>query len=209
MKTAALIAALAADATPRAGVGGRMLRALVPALALSALALVLLWGPRAGLAGVLASPLVVKTLLPLGLALPALALVRRLARPEAQSGLPGAVLAGLAGLLALAYALALARQGWAEAAAQWWGLSTLTCLLSVPLLALAPLAGGLWALRAGAPAHPARAGAAAGLLAALASAAIYTLHCPEDSPLYLPVYALAMLPVVAAGALLGGRLLRW
>ena len=43
-----------------------------------------------------------------------------------------------------------------------------------------------------------------------AGAAVYALHCPElDAPFLAVWYVLGILMPVAAGALLGPRLLRW
>ena len=65
-------------------------------------------------------------------------------------------------------------------------------------------------LRSAAPASPALAGAAAGLLAAASGAALYAFHCFDDSPLFVVTwYTLAALVVMAIGALAGRRLLRW
>ena len=65
-------------------------------------------------------------------------------------------------------------------------------------------------LRNGAPASPALAGGAAGLLAAATAAALYAFHCFDDSPLFVVTwYAIATLPVITLGAVIGGRLLRW
>ncbi len=90
------------------------------------------------------------------------------------------------------------------------GTNALVCLVAIPMLAAAPLAALLVALRSAAPASPALAGAAAGLLAATLAAAIYAFHCFDDSPFFVVVwYAVASLPVIAAGAALGPRLLRW
>jgi hypothetical protein len=84
------------------------------------------------------------------------------------------------------------------------------CLTAIPVLSLAPLAALLVALRSAAPQSPARAGAAAGLLAAASGATLYALHCFDDSPLFVATwYVLAAVPVVLLGALLGRRLLRW
>lgn len=90
------------------------------------------------------------------------------------------------------------------------GSNALFCLNTIPLLALAPLAVVLLALRRGAPASPALAGAAAGGLAAATAATIYAFHCFDDSPLFvLTWYPLAAIPVIVAGAIVGHRLLRW
>lgn len=90
------------------------------------------------------------------------------------------------------------------------GSNSMICLPMVPILSLAPLGAALFILRRGAPASPALAGAAAGLLAALSGATLYAFHCFDDSPLFVATwYTLAMVPVVAIGALAGHRLLRW
>jgi hypothetical protein len=85
-----------------------------------------------------------------------------------------------------------------------------TCLVSVPILALAPLAGLIWALSAGAPTRPALSGAVAGLAAGGLAAAVYSLFCTVDMALFvIPAYGTAVLAVTAVGAALGARLLRW
>jgi hypothetical protein len=49
-----------------------------------------------------------------------------------------------------------------------------------------------------------------GVFAGAIGAAIYAVHCPDDSPLFLAVwYLLGVSAVTAAGALLGPRMLRW
>ncbi|MCW1404195.1 DUF1109 domain-containing protein [Pararhodobacter zhoushanensis] len=210
MKTEELIAALAADTTPGPAPARRMARALPPALLVSGLALVTLWHTRPDLAQVLASPTVYKTLVPAVLALAALWLAQGLSRPDArvtaQRALMGVLLAGLAALLVYA----LATTPMAEVAEILDTRDFSNCLISVPVLAALPLAGALWALRAGAPRSPGWAGAAAGLVAGGSAAAIYSLHCPHDPLMYFfPAYGSAMAIVTAAGAVIGRRLLRW
>ena len=47
-------------------------------------------------------------------------------------------------------------------------------------------------------------------VSAAAAAALYAFHCFDDSPLFVVTwYALAALPVIALGAAVGHRLLRW
>ena len=90
------------------------------------------------------------------------------------------------------------------------GTNSLICLSAIPLLSIAPLAAVLTILRRAAPASPALAGAAAGLLAAALGATLYAFHCFDDSPLFVVTwYSLAAIPIVLAGAILGRRLLRW
>ena len=84
------------------------------------------------------------------------------------------------------------------------------CFVWATLMALPPLAGALWALRGGASTRPTLSGALAGLLAGGTGAALYAIHCTEDSPLFYAVwYVLAILVATAIGAVLGRFLLRW
>jgi hypothetical protein len=90
------------------------------------------------------------------------------------------------------------------------GSNAVICLCAIPLFAAAPLVAVLAILRTGAPASPTLAGAAAGLLAATAGAALYAFHCFDDSPLFVVTwYSLAALPVILLGAFAGRRFLRW
>ncbi|WP_334192573.1 DUF1109 domain-containing protein [Pararhodobacter sp.] len=210
MKTDALIAALAADTTPRVAPGARLARVLPVAFVVSGLMLVAFWHVRPDLAQALTSAPVYKTLVPMVLALAALWLARGMARPEAPVGAEAALVGvlGLGMLAALVYGLST--NSLSEIGALLDTRDFENCLVSVPVLAALPLGGALWALKAGAPRHPALAGAAAGLLAGGLGAAVYSLHCPHDPLMYfLPAYGGAMLIVVALGAVIGGRVLRW
>jgi hypothetical protein len=210
MKTDDLIALMAADTTRAPAVPARLGRAVPVAVAVALGALVLFWGFRADLAGALGSAAVLKTLVPVALALLALWLARDLARPEARpvgrAALLGLVLAALAGVFLVAMA-------GAESGALAMALakpSLVTCLLSVPALSLPVLGAILWALSAGAPVAPVRSGAVAGLAAAGLGAGVYSLYCDVDMALFvLPAYGAAMLAVTAAGAVLGRFVLRW
>jgi hypothetical protein len=83
-------------------------------------------------------------------------------------------------------------------------------MMSIPLLAFAPLSALLASMRYGAPSHPALAGAASGLFAGAIGAALYATHCPDDSPLFVATwYVLGMAIVTVAGSVIGARLLRW
>ena len=90
------------------------------------------------------------------------------------------------------------------------GTHALGCFVSVTLLALPTLFAVLFAVRHGAPAHPAQAGAAAGLLAGSITGALYEIHCPENSLLFVAVWHVAAIMALAGlGAYLGRRLLYW
>lgn len=210
MKTDDLIGALAADTLPRITVRQRAARVLPVAAALSLAAVVLVWGMRADLASAMTSAPVVKTLLPLCLAGIAGALALDLSRPEARPA--GRVLVlGAAGAAILAVVVALTvGAGWAGLVAALATPSLVICLASVPLLALPILAAGLWALSAGAPLRPARAGAVIGLASGGLSAAIYSLYCNQDAALFfLPAYGAAILFVALVGGVIGSRTLAW
>ncbi len=94
--------------------------------------------------------------------------------------------------------------------ARLMGHNAAHCLSLIPLLAIAPAACLLAALRRGAPAHPALAGAIAGLVSSAVGATLYALTCPDDSALFVATwYSIAIIAVTAASAYLGSRILRW
>lgn len=209
MKTEDLIMALAADTTP-APRPEQGLPWAAGALALTAAALFLSLGLRENLGAALAPFTLPKTLLPLALGALALALALRLARPAAAPGRLPTLLRAIPATAALIAALRLATsdpQGWAMQAV---GKTILPCLVTIPLLAALPLAVLLWALRRGATLSPGRTGLAAGLAAGGFAAALYSLHCTEDSPLFWALWYSAAIAIPATlGRLLGPRLLRW
>jgi hypothetical protein len=210
MKTGNLIDALVADRTPR-----RKLRWMLPGALLAGglVSLVLFLaalGVRADIGPAIATW---RFELKVGLVLLALALAFSLcialSRPVALAH-PGRRLLPLAALAVLAVALELFILPGTSWASRLVGSNALVCLVAIPTLAIAPLAALFVILRSGAPASPALAGGAAGLLAAATAAALYAFHCFDDSPLFVVTwYALAALPVVALGAAIGHRLLRW
>lgn len=146
----------------------------------------------------------------LALVVPSYLLVRRLARPDAEAGalkwlllLPVLMLA--AGVL-VEMGL-IPRDHWPVYAV---GTNAMACMSLIPVLSLGPLVAILYALRQGAPAHPAMAGAVGGLLAAGIGATLYASHCADDSPLFVSIwYPIAICAVAGAGALIGSRILKW
>ncbi|ONG51092.1 hypothetical protein BKE38_16795 [Pseudoroseomonas deserti] len=216
MRTEDFIAALAADhRRPRLG------PAVTPGLALglavasgglaALLLLALVAGFRPGLGAALGTLRVgFKVALMLSLLAPALGLLRRLAEPGAPLG-PWPRWLLLPSLLALA---ALALEAGAIPAATWRdrmiGQSAAFCLVMIPLLAAAPMAALMLALRQGAPTQPGLAGLVAGLASGCLAGGIYALRCGDDSPFFVILwFGLAIGIVASAGWLIGRRWLRW
>jgi hypothetical protein len=213
VNTDELIAQLAGEPAgrPAQPPGGTVALALAGGAVVTLAVFLLGYGPRPDLAQALQAPFVPgKTLLVALLGMLALAACLRLARPGQGAGAPGRTLwlVPAAGLVLAAMAFAGATP--AERLAQFVGHSIPVCLPSIVLLS-APLTAGLFAwLRRGAPEHPVRCGALAGLAAAGFAAALYSLYCTEDSPLfYVPWYGTGILMATALGALAGHRWLRW
>ena len=95
-------------------------------------------------------------------------------------------------------------------ASLFWGSTWRYCPLLIALISLPVFAAALNVMRKRAPTRLRLAGAAAGFAAGAAAAAIYCLHCPELSIVFVGFwYLIGMLIPTALGALLGPRLLVW
>jgi len=211
MKTDQFIATLAADTRHERPLWPGVLIPLVPALAASALFLALGLGVREDFWQAIMVPVSTMRLV-LSLTLGVLAL--RLGLALAQ---PGREVHARVSVVVLVPLLAVGLWLWAAFAGPTGGMSMaiqgktmVDCLLFIPLLAILPTVALLLALRRGATLHPGRTAAAAGLAGGGFAAAIYALHCTEDSPLfYVTWYGTAILVVTLVSGMLGRRLLRW
>jgi hypothetical protein len=212
MKTDDLILALSADAAPR---GQSLRRRVALGLAIGALvslaAFMSVIGPRPDFAAAAHTMRFdLKFVDTLAVLAPAFFLCLRLSRPEAA---PGAILAWLlapVAILGAGVAVELAMAPSAQWGAKLVGSNSMHCLLVIPILSIPPLAALIFALREGAPRHPALTGALAGAAAAGVAATIYASNCPDDSPLFVVTwYPLATGVVVLVGALAGRRWLAW
>ncbi len=211
MKTDDLIALLAEDnAAPRPDLRLRLAGAAVAGAALSFLVLLSVYGLRPGLVdAVLTWRVATKFVVTLALAATSAALALRLARPVTERGawlmlLPAPLILLCASMIELAVSPS---EAWGR---QALGNYSIACLIAVPLLSAVPLGAILWALQGGAPAVPAQAGAVAGAMAAGIGAALYALHCPDDSPLFLAIfYSIGAMVIILAGGISGARALRW
>jgi hypothetical protein len=212
METDRLIATLAADGGYRAKPVGAVLAAsLLIALPVSAALLLVTLGLRPDLTTAMRSPLFdLKFVVTLALAIPAIAISLHLARPEASMKGWRALLLLPVALLALGIGGEMMMPQRPPMMTRLVGRNAMLCLTAIPLLSVPLLAGALIALRRGAPASPALAGALAGLLSAGLAATLYAAHCTDDSPLFVATwYTLATALVTAVGALAGSRLLRY
>lgn len=211
MKTDQLIAALAADAEPRQQPVWRTMLAALAAGGAASLAIFLIgMGVRPDIATALGTW---RFDLKLALVLLALALAlydcARLANPT-RHGFASWPSLAIPVLIAGAIGVELLTTPAESWSARLTGNNALVCLTAIPILSLAPLAAVLYAMRSGAPADALQAGAAAGRLAAALAAALYAIHCSDDSPLFVATwYTLATLAPIAIGAALGPKLLRW
>jgi hypothetical protein len=113
-------------------------------------------------------------------------------------------------LLAVLGAIELAQAPIQHWPAMWLSRTWKVCPLLVLGLSAPIFIGLLWSFRRLAPTRLRLAGAAAGLTSGAWAAALYCLHCPEVSAIFvLTWYTLGIVLAAALGALIGPRLLRW
>lgn len=209
MKTDDLLTLLQQDGLREPRSGQVLRRWLVPALVASAAFVVFIYGLRFPVQKTLLTPEIApKFYLPLILGVIATPFALKLARPLGRVRLGWVWIFPVIGVLLLGYAYLTTPD--AQRMMDFRGKTILPCLISIPMLSVPALAAFLVSLRQGAVMAPGRAGAVAGLAAGGLGAAIYALHCIEDSPLfYVTWYGLGIGVVVLAGSLLGRKFLRW
>jgi hypothetical protein len=207
-----LIQTLAADNDIRVrSAGSALAMALLVALPVSAAMLLVTLGVRKDVMTAMHNPFFdLKFLVTLALALPAIMISLHLSRPEASLRgwtwlllLPVGLLGiGIAGEMMLPQRLPMMTR--------LVGNNSRVCMVAIPAFSLPLLAASLVALRHGAPARPAVAGALAGLLSAGLAATLYAAHCSDDSPLFVATwYTIATALVTAIGALAGAKFLKY
>jgi hypothetical protein len=212
MHTNDLIKALAADArstaTPLSPIWWV---ALGIAVALAAAVFFALLGPRPEVAtAAQTSRFLFKFAVAIALAAGAFGVARALARPDESWRKAVAGLAVAPAILAAGVVVELAVLPPDAWTARLVGTNNVVCLTYIPLLGAGPLAVFVLALRHGAPARPALAGAVAGLLAGGIAAAFYAAHCTDDSPLFVVAwYTAAIASLAFLGATAAHRFARW
>jgi hypothetical protein len=212
MQTDRLIQTLAADnAHHERPVGPALAMALLAAAPFSLAIFLIELGVRPDVMTAMRNPLFdLKFLVTLALAIPAIAISIHLSRPEVSlKGWAWLLLLPL-GLLGIGVAGEMMMPQRLPMMTRLVGSNSRVCMMAIPLLSLPLLAAALLALRQGAPARPAVAGAFAGLLSAGLAATLYASHCTDDSPLFVATwYTLAAALVTALGAWAGSRVLRF
>ena len=212
MRTDQLIDSLATNLQPvdRSRFSRRFCIALAIGLAAALGEMFLLIGPHQALDARGLIRFVSQFLFTLGLVATAAVFLLRSARPGAEvRGFP-ALASFPAGAIVAFAAVGLALTHRFISVGMTADNSLLACLLYIPLFAIAPFATVVWALRAGAPTHLARAGAAAGLVAGALGASACALPCADE--LYMGIafsHGLAIEICAVLGGKLGPRLLRW
>jgi hypothetical protein len=212
MDTNQLIKSLAADARASAlPLSSAWWIAAGPALAVASLVFFVTLGLRPDIAAAAETPrFLFKFVITIALAASAFRAAYLLSRPgerwrEATPYLliaPALLLASVAVELIL-----LPPEAWS---ASLIGDNSITCLTSIPLIGIAPLAIFLLVLRHGAPTRPGLAGAVAGLLAGGIAATLYAAKCTDDSPLFVATwYTIAIAGLALLGAASAKRFARW
>jgi hypothetical protein len=211
VKTEDLISALAADGRQTGNLGRSLLIALVAGSLVAGVAFFATLGFRHDIDSAMHTiHFLFKFVVTLSLAVAAIAVVWRIGRPGVPLTLPAWLLAIPVLLLVAAVAIEMMMLPEADWSARMIGRNWMHCLLAIPALSIPTLAALLYVLRDGAPSNPALAGAVAGLVSAGVAATYYASNCTDDSPMFVATwYTLAVAMVTAAGALIGGRLLRW
>ncbi|MCB1515623.1 MAG: DUF1109 family protein [Hyphomicrobiaceae bacterium] len=212
MRTDDFIKALAADtATPQPRPRRALGLALAVGVALAGILFAVFLGPRADIAAAIGTWRFQLKLIVMAVLLASTVVVLlRLTHPDVRprSALLPLALAPL--LLVTGIAAELMSTPPESWSARAMGTNSLVCLTIVPLLALTPLVVVFAALRNAAPASPALAGAAAGILAGAVSATYYATLCTDDSPLFVATwYTIAIGGLACIAAIVGRQLLKW
>ena len=212
MRTEVLIRALAADgARPMKPLGRYLFTGALGGALLAVSVFLVALHTRPDLSQAFRSPaFIYKIVVAAVLALTAGSLLSEAARPLPIRGRRLRVLIVAPALLAIGVGVELYLQPEGLWLPRLVGHNAAHCLSLIPFLAAGPTVCLLIALRRGAPASPASAGAIAGLSSGSLGAVLYALTCPDDSPLFVATwYTLAIALVTGVTAYAGHRLLRW
>jgi len=213
MKTDDLIAMLSSgpDVPVTGSASGPVARFLLGGLASSFALMLVLLGVRHDLIQAAALPAFwLKVLFAVALAWAGWLAAKRLATPGARLAMAPVYL-GVPVLVMWAIAAAMLWHATPdEAAVLFWGGTWRVCPFLIALLSLPVLVAAMQAMRALAPTRLRLAGAAAGFAAGASATAVYCLHCPEMSPVFVGFwYLVGIMISTLLGALAGPRALAW
>jgi hypothetical protein len=212
MKTEVLIRALVADSvSPVTPLGRHLLRGVLSGAVVAVILFSVMLHARADLSLAFRSPaFVYKLIAAASLAVTAGSLLSEIGRPLPTSSRRRGLLIVAPALLAIGVGVELCMQPAGLWLSRLVGHNAGHCLSLIPFLAAGPAVCLFIALRRGAPARPASAGAIVGLVSGGIGAVLYALTCPDDSPLFVATwYTIAITMVTGVTALAGRRLLRW
>lgn len=212
MDTDRLIQILAVDNAHQARpVTTQLAMALLVALPVAAAMLLVTLGIRPDFMSAMRNPFFdTKFLVTLALAIPAIVISVHLSRPEVALGRWIWLLLLSPFILVVAAFAEMTMPQRPPLMVRIIGRNSSLCSLAITFLSLPILAGALFALRHGAPAHPTLAGAVAGLMSAGLGATLYAAHCTDDSPMFVMIwYTLAAAILAGLGAWIGSRVLRY
>jgi hypothetical protein len=212
MRTDDLIKALDADARSTAmPLGSAWWMGAGAAIAIAAVVFWLAIGPRTDIATAMHTMrFLAKFVFTAALAVSAFASIRALSTPGASTSRAAAWMIAAPLLVVIAVVLELLSVPAADWGTRLVGSNMLTCLTSIPLIGIGPLAVFIAVLRYGAPTRSVLAGTVAGLLAGGLAATFYAAHCFDDSPLFVATWYTIAIVILAALGALGGRLfVRW
>ncbi|WP_280042656.1 DUF1109 domain-containing protein [Pseudomonas sp. Hg5Tf] len=213
MKTDDLISLLATGIEPvdRRQFARRLSLAMLVAIVGACLLTVVLFGVRADIVEVAATPLFwAKLALPAALMVAALLVFIRLARPGLEVGIRwGGIGVPVLGVWA-ATLLVLSAVPEDQQVSLMFGRTWRTCAFNIVLLSIPGFFALLREMRELAPTRLRLAGGVTGLLASSTATLAYCLHCPEmEVPFWGVWYVLGMAIPTLMGAVLGPRWLRW
>lgn len=189
----------------------RLALAAVPAIFVSLLLMLFILGLRGDMDAALTEVgFWIKSAYNALLAIIAFVAVRRLARPDGESGW---LFAWLAVIFVAMAAIALVQLGFAlpgNYGALIMGSSALHCPFLIVAFGLPIFLANFSVLKRSAPADPALAGFVAGIAAGAAGAWVYSWFCTENGMAFVLIwYSLGILLTGSIGAFAGSRLLRW
>ncbi|QKK29667.1 DUF1109 domain-containing protein [Rhizobium indicum] len=196
---------------PRHALERRFALAILPALAISLLLMLIVFGLRTDMAQALMLPVFwIKSAYNALLAIAAFAAVYRLSRPDGSEGRFFGIAAAIILTLAVLAVIQLTLSPAASYPVLVLGSSALHCPLLIFAFAMPILIANTWVLRGGAPSNLGITGFIAGIAAGASGAWVYSWFCTENGlPFVTLWYSLGILLTGGIGALFGPRLLRW